>query len=94
MADNSTNESTPVLASWRQKLISLADLLFRTHFGLERRLRWLLSTAEQGALSFELAGTYTFFLALTPVGAFADGQAGPSDLLAAGAQTVTLDPQP
>jgi uncharacterized repeat protein (TIGR01451 family) len=42
----------------------------------------------------ELAGTYTFFLALTPVAAFADGQVGPSDLLAIGAQTVTFDPEP
>jgi hypothetical protein len=42
----------------------------------------------------EPAGPYTFFLALTPVGALADGQIGPSDVLSAGAQTVTFDPEP
>jgi hypothetical protein len=40
----------------------------------------------------EPAGTYTIFLALTPVRAFADGQVGPSDVLAADAQTVTFEP--
>lgn len=40
----------------------------------------------------EPAGTYTVFLVLTPVGAFADGQLGPADLLAVGSQTITFVP--
>ena len=40
----------------------------------------------------EPPGTYNFFLVLTPVGAFADGQIDPADLLAVSAQTITFLP--
>jgi hypothetical protein len=40
----------------------------------------------------EPAGTYTLFLVLTPAGALDDGEIGPDDMLATGAQAVTFTP--